>query len=165
MKRLKNILYIIGIIILAPLTVALVFTLYKSAGVVFLYGFGFCVVIVMTAFLMKAGVKTLSKERDEVFQQLRFNVPVQYNKGRIFFGFVKVLGFFWLVVPFVFFIPGELWIAVLPLLTVAVWVIEMLVSNFWTDIGWKKSKYWLMNIGIYIFGAATGYIISKVIYS
>ena len=76
-----------------------------------------------------------------------------------------ILGFFWLVVPFIFLVPGGMWIAVLPLLTVAVWVIESLVSNFWVDIGWKKSKYWLMNIGIYIVGAATGFIISKIVYS
>lgn len=165
MKRLKNILYIIGIIILVPIAVGIVLTVYNIAGVSFLYGLGIAVVIVITAILMKIGVKTVREERDEVCQQLRFNMSVKYNTGRIFLGFVEILGFFWLVVPFVFLVPGGMWIAVLPLLTVAVWVIESLVSNFWVDIGWKKSKYWLMNIGIYIVGAATGFIISKIVYS
>ena len=120
--------------------------------------------LLLTPFLIKHGLKTVRKERDNVYAQLRYNMPVRYNTGKICLGFIEILGVFWLIVPCSFFIPGEMWLMVLPLLSVSTWIVEYSVSNIWTDIGFKKSKYWLMNIFVYILGIIVGYIISKLVY-
>ncbi len=163
-KSLKILLYIIGLIIVVPVSVGFVYFAVTLAGGAVFIGIGFVTVMVGFTLLMRSGVKQLNRERDNVFAQLRFNMPIRYNTGRIILGFCQLLGFFWLIVPFVMIATGKMWMAALPVVTVAVWVIESLAARFWTDIGWKKSKYWLMNIIIYILGIVVGIFASGLIY-
>lgn len=164
-KMLRNILYIIGIILLIPFIIAILWVLYDNAREYFLIAAVIGVLVIFTPILIKHGLKTVRKERDNVYAQLRYNMPVRYNTGKIFIGFIEILGVFWLIIPCTFLIPGEMWIMILPLLSIATWIVECCVSAIWSDIGWKKSKYWLMNISVYIFGVVVGYIVSQLIYS
>lgn len=165
MKRLLlTVLYVIGILIVTPISIALLWIVCVSAGSSFIIGIGFVAVIVGFTLIMRNGAKRLQKERDNVFAQLRYNMPVKYNKVNILFGFCQLLSFFWLIVPFVFAITGRMWVAALPVVTVAVWVIESVIVRFWTDIGWKKYKYWLMNISAYIIGIAFGSALTVFVY-
>jgi hypothetical protein len=112
---------------------------------------------------MRHGVKILNKERDAVYAQLAHNMPVHYNTGRIFRGFAELLLLMWLIPPIPFIVARDLWVAILPVLTVVVLVVESLAANIWADIGWSKGKFWLMNIGFYILGIIVGVVISNLI--
>lgn len=163
-KTLKNILYIIGIILLIPFDIIILLGLYDIAQeYIFFAGF-ISAILILTPILIKHGLKTVRKERDNVYAQLRYNMPVRYNTGKTLFGFIEILGVFWLIIPCAFLIPGEMWLMVLPLFSVATWIVEYCVSGIWSDIGWKKSKYWLMNISVYILGIVVGCIFSQLLY-
>ena len=163
-NTLKNTLYIIGLVLIIPFDIIILWGLYDIAREYFFVAAFISAILILTPILIKHGLKTVRKERDNVYAQLRYNMPVRYNTGKIFIGFIEILGVFWLIIPCAFLIPGEMWLMVLPLFSIATWIVEYCVSGIWSDIGWKKSKYWLMNIGIYIFGVVVGYIVSQLIY-
>ena len=162
--KLKNILYVVGIALLLPFDIIILWGLYDIAREYFFVATIISAMLLLTPFLIKHGLKTVRKECDNVYAQLRYNMPAHYNTGRTIFGFIEILGVFWLIIPCAFLIPGEMWLMVLPLFLVATWIVEYCVSGIWSDIGWKKSKYWLMNISVYILGIVVGCIFSQLLY-
>lgn len=163
-NTLKNILYIIGLVLIIPFDIIILWGLYDIAREYFFVAAFISALLILTPLLIKHGLKTVRKERDNVYAQLRYNMPVRYNTGRTLFGFIEILGVFWLIIPCAFLIPGEMWLMVLPLFSVTTWIVEYCVSGIWSDIGWKKSKYWLMNITVYILGIVVGCIFSQLLY-
>ena len=122
-----------------------------------------CIVAVMFPLMMRHGIKTLNKELETVYALLAHNMPMQYNTRRIFRGFTELLLLTWLMPPVPFIVAGDLWVAILPVITVVIIVVEALAYNIWAEIGWSKGKYWLMNIGFYILGIIFGVAISNLI--
>ena len=114
---------------------------------------------------MRSGLKALYKERTTVEVLLSHNMEVNLNNGKVFGNFCKVLLLFWIIVPATFLIPaGVLTAVVLIPSSVAILIVEAKVSEIWDDIGWRKSTYWLLNIGFYILGIILGYILKSLIY-
>ena len=158
---LKKVIRIASYIIATVLAIGLIIGLYKIVKWWILLVIPAGMIAVAFPLMMRHGVKILNKERDMVYVQLAHNMPVKYNTGRIFRGFVELLLLMWLlpIIPFV--VAGDLWVAILPVLSVIIFVIEGLAANIWADIGWSKAKFWLMNIGIYILGIIIGSIINN----
>lgn len=163
LKTAKGILRLVSCILFGILGVALLYWLYAIGRWWMLLAFPVGGVCIGFPLMMWHGMKILNKERDAVYAQLSHNMPVQCNTARIFRGFAELLGLMWLIPPIPFIVAGDLWVAVLPVLTVVIIVIEALASNIWADIGWSKGKFWLMNIGFYILGIIIGVIISNLI--
>ncbi len=159
----KLIFRIVTSIIAGALGVGLIYFLFTVVRWWILLVIPVGLVSVVFPLMMRHGVKILNKERDAVYAQLAHNMPVRYNTGRIFRGFAELLLLMWLIPPIPFIIAGEMWVAILPVLTVVILVVESIASNIWADIGWSKGKFWLMNIGIYILGIIIGVIISNLL--
>ncbi|MBO5746255.1 MAG: hypothetical protein J6S13_04115 [Clostridia bacterium] len=162
-NNLKGVLRIISYILAAILGVGLILLLYSIVKWWILIVIPVGVASVLFPIMMKHGVKILNDERDSVYAQLAHNMPVQYNTRRIFRGFTELLLLMWLLPPVPFIVAGDLYVAILPIITVIIVVFEAFASNIWTDIGWSKGKYWLMNIGIYLVGIIIGVILNELI--
>ena len=163
MGTLKTVIRIASYILATVLGIGLIVGLYKIVKWWILLCIPAGMIAVVFPLMMRHGVKILNKERDAVYAQLAHNMPVKFNTGRIMRGFTELLLLLWLLPPIPFIIAGDLWVAVLPILTVLILVIENLASNIWADIGWSKGKFWLMNIGIYILGIAIGVTVNAII--
>lgn len=164
MKGTINVIFrIITSILAGALGVGLIYFLFTIVHWWILIIIPASLVAVVFPLMMRHGVKILNKERDAVYAQLAHNMPVHYNTGRIFRGFAELLLLMWLIPPIPFIVAGDLWVAILPVLTVVVLVVESLAANIWADIGWSKGKFWLMNIGFYILGIIVGVVISNLI--
>ncbi len=163
LKTAKGILRLVSCILSVILGVALLYWLYTIVKWWILLAIPVTAVAVGFPLMMRHGMKILNKERDAVYSQLAHNLPVKYNTSRIFRGFAELLGLMWFLPPIPFIVAGQLWVAILPAFTVVILVVESIVANIWVDIGWSKAKYWLMNIGIYIFGIIVGVVISNLI--
>ena len=161
MSNIKTVIRIITSILAGAAGVGLIYFLYTIVKWWILLCIPAGAVAVVFPIMMRHGVKILNKERDAVYAQLARNMPVRYNTGRIMRGFCELLLLLWLLPPVPFIVAGDLWVAILPLFTVLILVIESLASNIWADIGWSKGKFWLMNIGIYILGIILGVVISN----
>ena len=118
---------------------------------------------VLFPLMMRHGLKILNKELEIVYALLARNMPMQYNRGRIFRGFAELLLLMWLIPIVPFIVAGDLWVAILPIITIVIIVVEALASNIWAEIGWSKGKFWMMNIGFYILGIIIGVVISNLI--
>ena len=164
LKTVKGILRLVSYILSAVLGVALLYWLYTIVKWWMLLAIPVGASAVGFPLMMRHGLKILNKERDAVYAQLAHNMPVRYNTARIFRGFAELLGLMWFLPPIPFIVAGQLWVAILPVFTVVILVVESIVANIWVDIGWSKAKYWLMNIGIYILGIIVGVVISNLIY-
>lgn len=165
MNYLKRILGIMGGIVGLALSVGLTVYFYSIVKDFIFLGLGFIAVCVFFPILIRHGVKTVFKERDAVYTQLSHHMKVKYNIGRTFRGFVEILLTLWLVVPPIMLIPGNLAVLVLPVVSIAIFVVEGLTAGVWSDIGWSKGLYWLMNIGIYIVGIVLGAVLNALIYN
>lgn len=163
LKTAKGILKLVSCILSVILGVALLYWLYTIVKWWMLLAIPVGASAVGFPLMMRHGMKILNKERDAVYSQLAHNLPVEYNTGRIFRGFAELLGLMWFLPPIPFIVAGQLWVAILPIFTVVILVVESIVANIWADIGWSKAKYWLMNIGIYILGIIVGVVISNLI--
>lgn len=163
LKTVKGVLRSISYILSAVFGLALLYWLYTFVKWWMLLSIPVGAAAVGFPLLMRHGVRILNKERDAVYTQLAHNMPVKYNTGRIFRGFAELLGLMWIIPPLPFIIAGQLWVAILPVLTVVILIVESLAANIWIDIGWSKGKYWLINIGIYILGIIIGVVISGLI--
>ncbi len=164
-SSIKNILYFIGGIICLFASVFICIGLWNFIrwGVFIAVGVG--VIGISVPFIIRNGLKKLYKERATVEVLLSRNIEVNLDKGRIFGAFCQVLLLFWLLVPATFLIPtGVLTAVVLIPSSVAMFVVEMRVSEIWEDIGWKKGHYWLMNTSFYIIGVILGYCLKILIY-
>lgn len=161
---IKGIVKFISYILAGILGVGLILLLFKIVQWWILIVIPAGTIAVLFPLMMRHGVKILNDERDSVYAQLSHNMPVKYNTKRIFKGFTELLLLMWLLPPIPFIIAGDLWVAILPILTVLIIVIESLAANIWTDIGWSKGKYWLMNIGIYILGIIIGTVLKEFIH-
>ncbi len=164
-NSIKKVFYIIGGIVCLIAAVIISIGLWKFIrwGVFLAVGFGAFGLSI--PFLIRHGLKTLYKERAYITNILSRNVEIHYSYGKILRGFTEVLILFWLMVPATFLIPaGVLTAVVLIPSTVAMFVVEMRVSEIWEDIGWKKGHYWLMNISIYIVGIILGYCLKVILY-
>lgn len=157
---IKVICYAVG----AVFGVALIYYLYTVVKMYIFLIFGFIAVCVFFPIMMRHGVKTVFKERDSVYAQLSHNMPVRYNKGTTFRGFVEILLLLWIIIPPIMLIPGGLAVAVVPVVSIAIFIVEGLTANVWSEIGWSKSLYWLMNIGIYVLGLVLGAVLNELIY-
>lgn len=162
MGALKTVIRIASYILATVLGIGLIIGLYKIVKWWILLCIPAGMIAVVFPLMMRHGVKILNKERDAVYAQLAHNMPVKFNTGRIMRGFTELLLLMWLLPPVPFIIAGDLWVAVLPIITVLILVIESLASNIWADIGWSKGKYWLMNIGIYILGIVIGVTVNAI---
>lgn len=162
MGTLKTVIRIASYILATVLGIGLIIGLYKIVKWWILLCIPAGMIAVVFPLMMRHGVKILNKERDAVYAQLAHNMPVKFNTGRIMRGFTELLLLMWLLPPVPFIIAGDLWVAVLPIITVLILVIESLASNIWADIGWSKGKYWLMNIGIYILGIVIGVTVNAI---
>lgn len=163
LKTAKGILKLVSCILSVILGVALLYWLYTIVKWWMLLAIPVGASAVGFPLMMRHGMKILNKERDAVYAQLSHNLPVEYNTSRIFRGFAELLGLMWFLPPIPFIVAGQLWVAILPIFTVVILVVESIVANIWADIGWSKAKYWLMNIGIYILGIVVGVVISNLI--
>ncbi len=163
MRVLKVVIRIASYILATVLGIGLIVGLYKIVKWWILLCIPAGMIAVVFPLMMRHGVKILNKERDAVYAQLAHNMPVRYNTGRIMRGFTELLLLLWLLPPVPFIIAGDLWVAILPVLTVLILVVESIASNIWADIGWSKGKFWLMNIGIYILGIVIGVVLSNFI--
>ncbi len=164
MKISKRILGIVGGAVGLALSVGLIVYFYSIVKEFIFLGLGFVAVCIFFPILIRHGVKTVFKERDAVYTQLSHRMKVKYNVGRTFRGFVEILLLLWLIVPPIMLIPGSLAVLVLPVVSIAIFVVEGLTAGVWSDIGWSKGLYWLMNIGIYIVGIVLGAVLNALIY-
>ncbi len=162
-NSLKTVLRIITSVLAGVLGVGLIYLLYTIVHEWILIIIPVVGIGVLFPIMMRHGLKTIQKERENVYAQLSHNMPVQYNTGTIFRGFAELLLLVWLIpiVPFV--VAGDLWVAILPICTVVVLVVEALAANIWADIGWSKAKFWLMNIGFYIIAVIIGVVLNNLI--
>ncbi len=161
--NLKGLMRIISYILAAILGVGLIMLLYSIVKWWILLVIPVGAATVLFPLMMKHGVKILNDERESVYAQLAHNMPVQYNKKRIFRGFAELLLLMWLLPPIPFIVAGDLYVAILPIITVVIIVVEAVAANIWVDIGWSKAKYWLMNIGIYVLGIVIGTILKELL--
>lgn len=164
LKILKASLKVIGYAVGALFGVGLIYYLYTVVKMYIFLIFGFITACVLFPIMMRHGVKTVLKERDSVYAQLSHNMPVRYNKGTTFRGFVEILLLLWIIIPPIMLIPGGLAVAVVPVVSVAIFIVEGLTANIWSEIGWSKGLYWLMNIGIYVLGLVLGAVLNELIY-
>ena len=162
-SNLKAVIRVVSYILAGVLGVGLIYLLYSIVKTWIFIIIPVCAVAVLFPVMLRHGVKILNKERESVYAQLAHNMPVQYNTGRIFRGFAELLLLMWIIPPIPFIVAGELWVAILPVLTVVIIVIESLAANIWADIGWSKGKFWLMNIGIYILGIIIVVVVNAVL--
>ena len=162
-NSLRNFFRIISYILAVVLGIGLILLLYSMVKWWILLVIPVGIMVVLFPIMMKHGMKILNEERESVYAQLAHNMPLQYNTGRIFKGFTELLLLVWLLPPVPFIIAGDLYVAILPIITVVIIVIEALAANIWVDIGWSKGKYWLMNIGIYAVGIIIGVILNEII--
>lgn len=163
MGALKTVIRIASYILATILGIGLIVGLYQIVKWWILLCIPAGMVAVVFPLMMRHGVKILNKERDAVYAQLAHNMPVKFNTGRIMRGFTELLLLLWILPPIPFIFAGDLWVAILPVITVLILVIESIASNIWADIGWSKGKFWLMNIGIYILGIIVGVTVNAII--
>lgn len=161
--NLKGLMRIISYILATVLGVGLIMLLYSIVKWWILLVIPVGAATVLFPLMMKHGVKILNDERESVYAQLAHNMPVQYNKKQIFRGFAELLLLMWLLPPIPFIVAGDLYVAILPIITVVIIVVEAVAANIWVDIGWSKAKYWLMNIGIYVLGIVIGTILKELL--
>ncbi len=161
--NLKCIMRIISYILSAVLSVGLILLLYSFVKWWILIVIPAGALAVLFPLMMKHGIRILNDEREKVYAQLAHNMSVQYNTKRIFRGFAELLLLIWILPPVPFIVAGDLYVAILPIITVIIVVFEAFVSNIWTDIGWSKGKYWLMNVGIYLVGIIIGVLLNELI--
>lgn len=159
LKTVKGAFRLISYILSGILGVALLYWLYTIVKWWMLLAIPVGAAAVGFPLMMRHGVKILNKERDSIYAQLAHNMPVKYNTGRIFRGFAELLLLMWIIPPVPFIVAGQMCVAILPVLTVVILIVESLTANYWADIGWSKGKYWLMNICIYILGIILGVVI------
>ena len=163
--KIKHILFIVGSIICLVLAIFMSIIVFKAArfGVFLILLIG--LLLLGVPFLIRNGLKKLYKERAIYENLLSRNVELKYDYKRIFGYFAEVLAVFWAFVPLTFLIPTDVLTAVILIpSTFVMFVFEAKVSDIWEDIGWRKSKYWLMNFGIYILGLIIGYCLKILIY-
>ena len=161
--NLKGLMRIISYILAAIFGVGLILLLYSIVKWWILLVIPVGAATVLFPLMMKHGVKILNDERESVYAQLAHNMPVQYNKKHIFRGFAELLLLMWLIPPIPFIVAGDLYVAILPIITIVIIVVEAVAANIWVDIGWSKAKYWLMNIGIYVLGIVIGTILKELL--
>ena len=133
--------------VLTGLTVFALFWLYLRIGWMLLVPVVLMLLLFVTPLTMRQGRDLVMRERTSVLTQMGAELPINYNKNKVWRGFFMMLVFLWLAPALTTLIPGgTLFLAAyIPVALICIFS-EIAISKTWRDFNYSPKLYWLMNI-------------------